>query len=207
MPPVKKSANAAQQASAKIASNVANKAARSTISAVESSRKSAENVVKIGTNAVRELLASSAGEAQKAQEKVFAISRESAENMAKSADAVSKAIADAVASSRENIDALIETSTIATEFAQEIAGRVSDVANQSFAEQIELSKEAFACRTINDVFELQNKALKFAIENVFGETMKMSELVFEFTNQALEPLNDRMAQASTQLQKAFSQVA
>ena len=60
----------AAQASAKLASNVANKTAKQTLAAVESTRNSAENVVKIGSNAVKEFLATGAGEAKKPMKKL-----------------------------------------------------------------------------------------------------------------------------------------
>jgi hypothetical protein len=75
-----KKAPAAAQPSAKLASGAAsNKAARAGFAAVESTRSSAENVVKIGTNAVKEMLSSGAGEAQKAQQAQYAIYQEEAD--------------------------------------------------------------------------------------------------------------------------------
>lgn len=195
---------APQAATAKLASSIANKTAKSALSSVESTRNSAENVVKIGANAVRELFASSAGEAQKAQEKAFAIGREGAASFAKSADAVTKLMYEAVSLSRDNVEAAIECSNITANFAKDLSEQLAEYANGAFTSQMELSKEAFSCRTINDVLELQNKFIRSALDGFFGESLKMSEKLFEYTSEALEPVNERIAQAGDQISKALA---
>lgn len=204
MSPQAKKASQPQAASAKLASSVADKTAKSALSSVETTRNSAENVVKIGTNAVRELFSNGAGEAQKAQEKAFAIGREGAASLAKSADAVTKLMYESVSLSRENVEAAIECSNITASFAKDVSEQLAEYANDAFSSQMELSKEAFGCRTINDVVELQNKFVRNALDSFFGESLKISEKLFEYTTEALEPVNERIAQASEQLSKALA---
>jgi phasin family protein len=194
----------ASQPTAKLASNVANKAARNTFAAVESTRASAENVVKIGGKAVQDFIATSAGEAQRAQEKAFALSRESAEHFAKSADNVTKALYEAVSMSRDNIETVMECSNAAAALAKDVSSEAFEFANRAFSEQLEMSKEFFACRTINDMFELQNRIFKTAMDNCFNESAKLSSMVFEYTTEALEPLNERVAKVSEKLHKVLA---
>lgn len=189
------------QPSAKLASNAANKAAKSTYAAVESTRSSAENVVKIGGKAVKEFMATSADEAQKAQEKVFEMGREGAENFAKSADAVTKALYEAISLSRDNIETAIECGNMTASLAKDVSSEVFEYANKAFSDNVELSKEAFACRTINDMFELQNRLVKNTIDNFFNQSVKLSGMVFEYTTEALEPINERVAQATEKFSK------
>src|SRR4051812_18102453 len=141
--PTKKAtpATAAAPGTAKLASAAANKAARTTFAAVESTRSSAENVVKIGANAVKDLLSSSADEAQKAQEKVFAMGREGAQNFAKSADVVTKALHEGIALSRDNLEACVECSNMAAELVKSVSEECFEYANRSFSENMEASKE------------------------------------------------------------------
>lgn len=194
----------ASQASAKLASTTANKAAKTTLSAVESSRSSAENVVKIGTNAVKELFANSTGEAQKAQEKVFALSRESAANIAKSADAMTKAMYEGIAISRDNMEAAMACGNITAAYAREISDQLTEYTNDAFATQMELSKNAFNCRTLNDMLELQNRFMRSTLDSFFNESLKLSEKMFEYTTEALEPVNERIAESTEQFQKVLS---
>lgn len=190
--------------SAKLASNVASKAAKNTYAAVEHTRSSAENVVKIGSKAVQDFMSTSAGEAQKAQEKAFAMSREGAEQLAKSADAVTKALYETIALSRDNVETAIECGNMTAALAKDMSTEIFEYANKSFSDGVELSKEAFAVRTINDMFELQNRIVKNSIDSFFNESVKLSGMLFEYTQEALEPINERVAQASSQFSKALS---
>lgn len=190
--------------SARLASNVASKAAQGTYAAVETTRSSAENVVKIGGNAVKEFLASGAGEAQKAQEKAFAMGREGAEQLAKSADAVTKLMYEAIGASRDNLETCMECGNMTAALAKDISAEVVESANKVFSESLELSKEFFACRTLNDMVELQNRALRSSVDNFFNQSVKLSGLFFEFSTEALEPINERVAQATEQFSKTLS---
>lgn len=192
--------NPPSQPAAKLATNVSNQA----FSAAESNKKSAENVVRIGSSAMQEFLSTSAGEAQKAQEKMFSYGREGAENFAKSADAASKAIFESVSMSRDNIETCIECGNMAASLAKDVSAEMFEGANRAFSDSVELSKEFFACRTINDMVELQSRAARNAIDNFFNQSVKLSGMFFEFSSEALEPINERVAQASEQFSKSLS---
>lgn len=197
-------AQANKKPSAKLASDVANKAARNTFAAVESTRSSAEHVVKLSSSAMKDFLSSGAGEAQKAQEKLFAASREQAEQFARSADSLTKMMYDAVSASRDNVETLIECGNVTAAVAKDISSELYEYSNRSFADSLEFSKEFFACRTFNDFFELQNKMAKSAMDDFFAESLKLSNMMFEYSTETLEPLNERIAQAGEQFSKSFA---
>ena len=192
------------QPAAKLASDVADRAARQTFAAVESSRNSAENVVRLGSSAVREFLSTSADEAQKAQEKMFSFGREGAENLTKSADAISKMMYEAVAMSRENVETCIECGNMAASLAQDVSAELFESANKAFSDNVDLSKELFACRTVNDMVDLQNRAIRQSIDGFFNQSMKFSGLLFEYSSEALEPLGERVVQITEHLNKAVA---
>jgi len=198
-----KKASSAQPA-ARLASEVANKAAKSTFAAVESTRSSAEKAVQIGSRAVKDFFSSSAEEAQKAQEKAFSIGREGAEHITKSADAVTKALYDAIGLSRDNIESCMECGNMTASLAKDLSSEAFESANKAFSDSIELSKEFFACRTLNDMIELQNRAVKSVMDNFFSESVRLSNKLFEYSREALEPINERVAQATEQFRKALA---
>lgn len=187
--------------SAKLASTVASKAAKNTYNAVQSSKASAENVVKFGSNAAKSFLSAGAGEAKKVQDKVIALSRNGAEKIAKSADAVTKAMYDSISSSRDNIEAAVECGNVTAALAKDLSSEVFEFANKSFADSVEISKELFACRTINDMMELQNRVMKNVMDNAFAQGSRISELMFEYSSDALEPINERVSQATSKFSK------
>ena len=195
--------NTAQPA-AKFASAVANKTAKEAFASIASTRNSAENVVKLGTNAVKDFITPIAGEAQKAQEKVFAMGREGAEHLAKSADTLTKILHESIAISRDNVEACIECGNMTTALAKDVSDELIESGNKTFSTNIELSKEFFACRTFNDMFELQNKLMKSSIDNFFNQSVKLSGMLFEYANEAIEPINERVVKASEQLSKVLS---
>ncbi len=196
--------NSPAQPTAKLATGMANKAAKETYAAVESTRNSAENVVKIGGKAVKEFIATSADEAQKAQEKVFAMGREGAENFVKSADAVTKVMYETIGAGRDNIETAIECGNMTAALAKDVSSEVFEYANKALSDNLELSKEFFACRTLNDMMELQNRMVKNTIDSFFSETVKLSGMLFEYTTEALEPINERVAQATEQFNKSLT---
>lgn len=190
--------------SAKLASVVANKAAKNTHAAIQNTRSSAENVVKIGSRAAKDFLSQSAGEAQKAQDKILAMSREGAEQFAKSADAMTKALYETISASRENIEAAVECGNVTAALAKDVSSEMFEYANKNFSDGVEVSKELFACRTINDVMELQNRIVKSTMDNAFAQSSRLSNLLFEYSAEALEPINERVAQASEQISKTLN---
>ncbi|MEK6747104.1 MAG: phasin family protein [Pseudomonadota bacterium] len=195
------------QPAVKLASNIANKTAKNTISAVESTRNSAESVVKISSAAVKDLLSNGASEAQKAQEKAFEMGRESAKHITKSADAITKSLYEAISISRDNVEAMVECGNLTASLAQDMSNEIVEYTNKSFSDGVELSKDIFACRTINDMVDLQNRIVKSSLDRFFNQSSKLTSMVFEYSAEAFEPINERVSQASEQLSRALSEVA
>jgi phasin family protein len=178
--------------------------ARSAYNTAESARGNAENVMKLGTDAVRDFFSTGAGEAQKAQEKVFAIGRENAENIARSADVATKGLNEAISDARKTIEAYVECGNITTEMTKTLSAELFQFANQAAARNMEVSKEIFGCRTLNDLFELQSRLFKSNVDNFFSESVKMSEMLFQYATEAAEPLSERVSQAANRFSRSLA---
>lgn len=181
-----------------------NKPAKQHFATVDSARDQAEKVVKLGSGAVKDFLAAGAGEAQKAQDQLLSFSREGAENLAKSADAVTKALYETISISRDNMEACIECGNVAAALTKDLSSEVFENANRAFSESAELSKEFFACRTLSDMVELNNRLFQQTADNFFSQSTRLSNLVFEYTTEALEPLGERMTRATRQISKTLA---
>lgn len=188
--PAKKSASQAAKSSAIAAS----KAAEST----------SENVVKIGSAAVKELLANGANEAQKVREKAMEISRESADKLAKSADVISKSACEVAGLSRGNMEAAVECGNLTASFAKDLSSEIFEYTNKAFSDNLEISKEIFSCRTITEMAELQNRIIKNSLHNFLNETGKIAGMLFEYSQEAFEPINERISEATEQLNKTIA---
>jgi hypothetical protein len=76
--------------------------------------------------------------------------------------------------------------------------------NDSFVENMELSKDLFHCRTVDDAIALHDRAVRSYMDNFFNQTTRLSEMFLEYTASATEPLNESLEATSKKLEKAFS---
>lgn len=163
----------------------------------------AEKVVRLGNDTVKGIFSGNSEEAQKAQEKLFSITRDGADKLAKSADVASKAVYEGIAASRDNIETAIQCGNITASLAKDLSSELFETANQAFADSVETTKELFACRTVNDLVELNNRLFRQASEEFFNRSAKISDRVFDYANEAIEPINERVTHASEQFNKAL----
>lgn len=189
------------QPTAKLASDNKSKA---NFANFESGRNSAETVVKMGGKAVKDFMSTSAYDAQKAQDKMFAMTRESSEQLVKSADTVTKVMYETIGLCRDNVETMIECGNMTAALIKDMSTELFEASNQTFSENLELSKEFFACRTFHDMFDLQNRMMKQTMDKYFTQSMKLSSMMFEYANEAIEPINERISEASEQISKALS---
>ncbi|MGE0753532.1 MAG: phasin family protein [Alphaproteobacteria bacterium] len=182
----------------------AEKATKQAFDATESTRNSAEKVVHIGSNAVKDFLNTSAQEAQKVQDKALQISREGSEQFAKSADSMGKVFQELASLTRENAETCIECNNLTASFARDFSSEAFDTANRTFSEGMELSKEFLGCRTFNDMLEVQSRFFQSSMEKFFGQSSRLSSMLFEYGTEAMEPINERVASNTEKLQKVLA---
>ncbi len=182
--------------------------ARATLSALEDSQHSAEHAIKAGSDTIRDfatnVMSNSAQEVQKIQEKWFAISREASENMSRSFESASHAFNDVLEVGKENMEAAMEISDASTETFKTMANECVNFANELFAENVEISKDFFSCRTMHDLFDLQSKLVKSNLDACFTQFSKLMEMAMEFTSETAEPINERFSETTERLTKAFA---
>jgi hypothetical protein len=134
--------------------------------------------------------------------KVFDASSDAAKQFSKTADTATRTLNEAAEISRENAEAIAACGNIAVNVSKQMGSELMGFANKSFADQVELSKQALACRTLNDMFDLQNRAVKTSLDAFFSESVKMSEMLFQCASDISEPLNDRILESTDRLTKA-----
>lgn len=168
------------------------------------SEAASENVVKLGSAAVKELLANSASEAQKVRAKAIEISQENAAKLAKSVDVASKSACEIAGISRCTMETLVECSNLSASFAKDLSSEIFEYANKGFSNNLEISKEFFSCRSITEMAELQNKIIKNSMSDFLNEAGKITGMFFEYSQEALEPINERISEASEQMVKTIA---
>lgn len=190
--------------------------------ATETLRSTTEQMVKAGSDAMQQFFGQSGSQFQfpsfgsmpsmpampsfpgfdaKAGEKAFAFGRDASEQLTKAAGSTNRAVNEAVEISRENAEAVVEAGNIAVNVSKQMSAEIISFVNKSFAHNVELSKQAFNCRTLNDMFDLQGKIVKSNLDAFFNESLKMSEMAFQCASDISEPLNERISESAERLTK------
>lgn len=162
-------------------------------------QKNASEMLNQGNRAFNEWMATGAQEIQKAQDKIFAVSREGAQQLSRSTNSASGSIQGVVDFNRDNVEACVECGNIAVGISQSVGEELVEVTNRTIAQNVELSKDLFNCRTLNDVFDLHSRFVKNNLETLFGESIKLSELLFKSASDVAVPLNDRVNEAGERM--------
>ena len=102
---------------------------------------------------------------------------------------------------RENIEAMVACANIAANLSKQLAAHSVAYSNRSFSQHVELSKQALACRTLNDLFDLSSKYAKTFFDSFFSESIAISELVFQGASDISEPLNERINESADRVNK------
>jgi phasin family protein len=139
-----------------------------------------------------------------AKEKVSNAAREGADQFSRTATVATQSINEAVELSRENAETIVECGNIAVAASKQIAAEAAKYVNAAFAHNVELSKQILSCRTLNDMFDLQNKFVKSNLDAFFNESVKMSELMFQCATDVSEPLNERISETTERLSKVIA---
>lgn len=126
------------------------------------------------------------------------------EKISKTADTAQRSLNDVVELSRENAEAIVEAGNIAVGASKQVSAEVVNYVNTAFSHNVELSKQIFTCRTLNDMFDLNNKFVKSNLDAFFSESVKVSELLFQCATDISEPLNERLSETTQRLSKSFA---
>lgn len=130
--------------------------------------------------------------------------REATAQFSKGTANATKSLNDALELGRENSEALVECGNIAASVSKQMSAEITNYLNKTFAQNSELSKQLLACRTLNDMFDLQNKFIKSNLDAFFTESVKLSEMAFQCMSDVSEPLNGRVTETTERLSKAFA---
>lgn len=174
------------------------------ISAVESKAHTPDQFVQAGTEAVKDFLTAGTEEAQRTHEKVLSFGRENMEKWAESADKAARTLGETLALSKEQIDALMESSKLATELGKQLHENLVKDMNTSFSENVELTKELLACRTLDDVMEVQSRALQNQLARFFDQSARLTDAWFKLSTDVVEPLNTQATQVTNRLNKSIA---
>lgn len=196
--PKKEARRAAPAARGKTATRTKQTAAKA---ATGTTRRAAENVLHLGTRNVREAMNRGAGEAQRMKKQADRFTREGADQLSRVSNVASRTMNDSVAMLQGNMESYVECGNIAADLTRKVREEAFTFANDIFSSNVEISKDIFACRTINDLFDLQNRLIRTNLDSLFTQSTRMSEIMFDYMNQAAEPISDRISEATNRFSR------
>lgn len=194
----------AAHSAANITSKAVEKVTKNAISTLETTHQSAKSVAELSTGNIKEFFANSSEEAKKTHAKVFAINRESTEAFSHALDALTRTINDLVTLNRESVDVAVEVSNIVNEISRTTNAEILKYANSNFSDNLDICNEALGCRNINDAIEISNKWFSSNINSFFSQSARLADMLFQFANEASEPVNDHILESAERLSKSLA---
>ena len=125
------------------------------------------------------------------------------EKLSQASQGANRAGAEAMEAARESIAVLTNVCNIAASVSKELASEMVSYINKQFAQNVDLSKQALTCRTLNDMFDLSTRMSKANLDAFFSQSVKVSEMVFECATEISEPLNECAAKTNARMMKAM----
>ena len=180
-------------------------AAQQATSKVASARVVADDVMKISTDGITQMMKSMTGDMS--TKAMSMMGKDGAAQIQKSADAAQRSMGEMMAISKENVEACVACSNVAVSASKQVGAEMFNYANKSFSQNVEMSKELFGCRTLNDIFDLHSKVMKNNLDHFFTESVKMSEMLFNSATKASEPLNATVSRTAKRISKTLSDAA
>ncbi|MCD6034587.1 MAG: hypothetical protein K0R63_328 [Rickettsiales bacterium] len=141
-------------------------------------------------------------EAQKAQEKIFALQHESAASFAKFAQNAAELSNNSIKLLQENINALLETGNAAAKQADTLSKSVSSFFEKSVNEANRTSKALSSCKTPNEAVRIQNEATRSDVKRAIETAIAVTNSTAAFTNGVIDPLNRRVQKSLRTLTEA-----
>ena len=94
--------------------------------------------------------------------------------------------------SKENVDAVVEASTILARTAETVGKSVLALSKSSLEISLNTGKEMLGVRTWRELVDVQTEFAKANFDNLMAEATRLSELTVKAANQAIEPIQARL---------------
>ncbi|MBN8531041.1 MAG: phasin family protein [Alphaproteobacteria bacterium] len=180
------------------------------VQALDISKQTAANskkVVNMSASAVQNFFEQGASQFQDVQQKFSELSQEQIARFSKVSENASRSLEDALEFSKGNLEAVTASGETCATAVKTLLAESANTAGEIFSDNLETAKDFLTCRTVNDVFDLQGKIFRSTMDALFGHSLKVSELLFTLSQEAVEPVTERLTEASERLSKTLTEAA
>ena len=102
---------------------------------------------------------------------------------------------DAANFGQEQVEALVKSGNILAKGMEDILKTCMDIAQANGEKGQEVAKTLMACKTLNELTEVQTKLAQESFDDFMSTATKLSELSIKVATESLEPINDQVGKA------------
>jgi phasin family protein len=103
---------------------------------------------------------------------------------------------------KKNLDAVVESATVAQKGAEALSQQALGFAKTSWEDGVAAAKELSTARSVQEFFELQTTWAKKSMERYMSELAKTNEIVTTTVKDSLKPINERVTASVETFQAA-----
>jgi phasin family protein len=103
---------------------------------------------------------------------------------------------------KKNLDAMVESATVAQKGAEALSQQALGFAKTSWEDGVAASKELSTARSVQEFFELQTTWAKKSMERYMSELTKTNEILTSTVKDSLKPINERVTESVETFQAA-----
>ncbi|GAA0213184.1 phasin family protein [Brevundimonas nasdae] len=103
---------------------------------------------------------------------------------------------------KKNLDALVESATVAQKGAEALSQQALGFAKTAWEENLAAGKELSTARSVQEFFELQSAWAKKSVERYVAELAKTNEIVTATVKDSIKPINERVTASVETFQAA-----
>lgn len=115
--------------------------------------------------------------------------------MSNSKNQYEKMSADATNASRQGVEAITKSCNILAKGTEQMMKTCMQIAQQSAERNGEAFKTLLACKTLNELTEVQNRIAQENFDEAMTATTKLSEMAIKISTDVFEPINDQVSQS------------
>ena len=140
--------------------------------------------------------------AAKAQAQAADFQAAGAKALRESIDKSVASLGEINAHGKKNLDAMVESATVAQKGAEALSQQALGFAKTSWEEGVAASKELSTARSVQEFFELQTTWAKKSMERYMSELTRTNEIVTSTVKDSLKPINERVTASVETFQAA-----
>jgi len=140
--------------------------------------------------------------AAKAQAQAETVQAAGAKAFREGVDKSVASLAELNAHGKKNLEAIVESATVAQKGAEALSQQALGFAKSSWEEGVAASKELSTARSVQEFFELQTNWAKKSLERYVAELTKTNDIVTATVKDSFKPINERVTASVETFQAA-----